>query len=306
MTVRYDNCVAIVTGAGAGLGKEHALLLASLGASVVVNDLGGSLNGDGSGNSAADAVVAEIVSAGGKAVANYDSVATLNGAQKIVDSALKAFGGVHVLVNNAGILRDKSFAKMTIEDFDAVLQVHLKGSIYCTMAVWPHLLEQKYGRVLFTTSIAGTSGNFGQSNYGTAKMGLLGLMNCLAVEGERKNVLVNAISPGANTRMTVGLVPAAAEEFMGPHQVSPAVAYLCSDACSVTGNIISAGAGGFGRIHYFETEGVQFDPSKPITADMFADAFGRISDLATATPTIPGPAGRLEERLGMLENHLAK
>ncbi|MGV0908660.1 SDR family oxidoreductase [Martelella sp. FOR1707] len=302
MTVRFDNRVAIVTGAGAGLGREHALLLASLGASVVVNDLGGAVDGSGSGSSAADAVVAEIVAAGGKAVANYDSVATPEGAEGIVKTAIDAFGGVHVLVNNAGILRDKSFAKMRIEDFEAVLDVHLRGSIYCTKAVWPHLIEQEYGRVIFTTSIAGTNGNFGQSNYGTAKMGMLGLMNCLAIEGARKNVLLNAVSPAANTRMTVGLVPPAIEEHMGPHQVSPAVAYLCSEACTSTATIISAGAGGFGRVHYFETEGVQFDPAKEITPDMFAEAFGRITALDTAKPTTPGPAGLLEERMKLLNN----
>ncbi|MCK1394462.1 SDR family NAD(P)-dependent oxidoreductase [Bradyrhizobium sp. 1] len=302
MTVRLDGRVAIVTGAGAGLGREHALLLARLGAKVVVNDLGGGVDGTGNGNAAADKVVEEIKEAGGEAAANYDSVASAEGAERIVKTAQERFGGLHVLVNNAGILRDKSFAKMSMEDFNAVLQVHLLGTTYCTKAAWPVMLEQEYGRIVVTTSIAGTSGNFGQANYGTAKMGMLGLMNCLAIEGRRKNVLINAVSPGANTRMTVGLVAESIVEHMGPQQVSPAVAYLSSELCQDSGHIITAGAGGFGRIHFFETEGVQFNPSKQISADMFAEKYGQISDLKTATPTTPGPAGRLEDRLKLLRS----
>src|SRR3974390_2290947 len=173
--------VAVVTGAGNGLGREHALLLAQEGAKVVVNDLGGAVNGNGSDNAAADKVVAEIRAAGGEAVPNYDSVATPEGAQRLIETAVKAFGRVDALINNAGILRDKSFAKMAIEDFEAVLKVHLLGSVYCTKAAWPVMTAQSYGRIVVTTSAAGTAGNFGQTNYGAAKAGLLGLMNVLAV-----------------------------------------------------------------------------------------------------------------------------
>ena len=301
MTLRLDGKVAIVTGAGAGLGREHALLLAKQGAKLVVNDLGGTADGRGGNSAAADGVVAEIKARGGEAIPNYNSVATIEGGQNIVKSALHAFGKVDILVNNAGILRDKSFAKVDLDDFSTVFQVHFWGSVFCTHAVWRLMNDQKFGRVIFTTSVAGTSGSFGQSNYGSAKAGMIGLMNSLAIEGRKNNVLVNAISPGALTRMTSNL--GLDDDFvkkLDPTFVSPAVAWLASDKCDVTGNIITAAAGGFGRVHFFETKGVQFDPTQPITVEMFDAAFEKLSDLSTADPCVPGTEGKLQERLDTL------
>jgi len=297
--MRMQGRVAVVTGAGNGLGREHALLLAREGARVVVNDPGGSVNGAGGDNAAADKVVAQIKAAGGNAVANYDSVATPEGAQRLIDTAVKSFGRIDALINNAGILRDKSFAKMALEDFEAVLRIHLLGSTYCTKAAWPLMIEQKYGRVIMTTSVAGTSGNFGQANYGAAKMGLLGLMNVLAVEGAKANIKVNAVSPGATTRMTQGLgaVSSEIDELMQAAHVAPAVAYMASEDCDFSAHIITAAAGGFGRVQFFETAGVQFDPRKPITVDMFADAVSRLTDLGTAKPAAPGVLGQMPARL---------
>ena len=297
--MRMKNRVAVVTGAGNGLGREHALLLAREGASVVVNDLGGTVNGAGGDSAAADQVVNEIRAAGGSAVASYDSVATPQGAQNLINTAVKSFGRIHALINNAGILRDKSFVKMALEDFEAVLRVHLLGSTYCTKAAWPLMMEQKYGRIVMTTSVAGTSGNFGQANYGAAKMGLLGLMNVLAVEGAKANIKVNAVSPGATTRMTQGLgaVSSEIDQLMRPAHVAPAVAYMASEACDFTAHIITAAAGGFGRVQYFETTGVQFDPREPITVDMFAQAVSQLTDLSTATPAAPGLLGQMPARL---------
>lgn len=297
--MRMKNRVAVVTGAGNGLGREHALLLAREGASVVVNDLGGTVNGAGGDSAAADQVVNEIRAAGGSAVASYDSVATPQGAQNLINTAVKSFGRIDALINNAGILRDKSFVKMALEDFEAVLRVHLLGSTYCTKAAWPLMMEQKYGRIVMTTSVAGTSGNFGQANYGAAKMGLLGLMNVLAVEGAKANIKVNAVSPGATTRMTQGLgaVSSEIDQLMRPAHVAPAVAYMASEACDFTAHIITAAAGGFGRVQYFETAGVQFDPREPITVDMFAQAVSQLTDLSTATPAAPGVLGQMPARL---------
>lgn len=300
MPIDFDDRVAIITGAGAGLGREHALLLASRGAKVVVNDVGGARDGSGGSAAAADSVVAEIKAAGGAAIANYDSVATPEGAQAIVDTAVNAWGKVDILVNNAGILRDKSFAKAGLDDFRSVFDVHYWGSMYCTRAAWPVMNDNKYGRVVFTTSGASTSGNFGQAAYASAKAAVLGLMHVLSIEGQRNNILVNAISPGAATRMLDGM--SLDEEFvarLNPAFVSPAVAWLSSEACDVTATIITAAAGGFGRLHYFESEGVRFDTSAPITVDRFAQAFAQINDLRTAIPSKPGTEGRVQERLGL-------
>ena len=288
--MRMKDRVAVVTGAGSGLGREHALLLAREGAKVVVNDPGGTVNGVGGDNSAADKVVAEIHAAGGQAAANYDSIASREGAQRLINTAVERFGRVDALINNAGILRDKTFLKMPLDDFETVLGVHLLGTLYCTKAVWPLMMEQKYGRIVMTTSVAGTHGNFGQSNYGTAKMGVLGLMNVLAVEGAKANIRVNAVSPSATTRMTGGLgaFPGEVEEMMHPSKVSPAVVYMASESCEFTAHTISAAAGGFGRVQVFETKGVQFDPRKPVTVDMFAGAVQQINDLSTANPPPPG------------------
>jgi NAD(P)-dependent dehydrogenase (short-subunit alcohol dehydrogenase family) len=296
MTIRFDNRVAIVTGSGAGLGRQHALLLASRGAKVVVNDPGGAVDGSGGAHAVADHVVAEIKAAGGEAVASYDSVADEKSAQRIVDTAINAYGRLDILVNNAGILRDKSFNNLGMDDFELVVQVHLMGTVYCTKAAWPIMRAQKYGRVVVTTSGSGTVGNFGQSNYGAAKMGVAGLINCLRFEGAKYNILCNAISPSALTRMTESLLPPDMAQYMKPELVSPAVAWLCSEECDANGEIIAATAGGYARVQYFVTEGVQFDPLEPVTIEMVQGALGKIRDLSTAKPYM-GLMGNVEQNL---------
>jgi len=303
MTLRLDGRVAIITGAGVGLGREHALLFAKQGAKVVVNDVGSVTSGEGGDTSVADALVEEIRSAGGTAVANHDSVATWEGASRIVDTAIDNYGRLDILVNNAGILRDKTFSKVEMSDFDAVMQVHFWGTVYCTKAAWSHMVNQKYGRVVFTSSSSGHGGNFGQSNYGSAKSAMLGLMNCLAIEGRKNNILVNSISPAGKTRMTetMGLSEGALK-LMDPAQVSPAVAWLASERCDVTAYIITASSGGFSRVHYFETKGVQFDPASRVTVEMFDRAFGELADLSTAKPWGLGVEGREGERLAAFQS----
>lgn len=296
MPIRFDNRVAIVTGAGAGLGREHAKLLASRGAKVVVNDPGGAVDGRGSAQAVADKVVAEIKAAGGEAVANYDSVADEKGAANIVQTAIDTWGRLDALVANAGVLRDKAFVNMAMEDFEFVMKVHLMGTVYTTKAAWPIFREQKYGRVVVTTSGSGTVGNFGQANYGAAKMALNGFINCLRFEGAKYNIMLNAISPSARTRMTENLIPPALAEYMRPELVSPAVAYLASEACTVSGEIIAATAGTFARVQYFMTEGVAFDPDKPVTIEMVQENFERLTDLSTATPSV-GLMGNIERQL---------
>jgi NAD(P)-dependent dehydrogenase (short-subunit alcohol dehydrogenase family) len=296
MTIRYDNRVAIVTGAGAGLGREHALLLASRGAKVVVNDPGGSVDGTGGAAAVADKVVAEIKAAGGEAVASYASVSEEAAAQSIVDVAMTTWGRLDILVNNAGILRDKAFVNMPMEDFETVVQVHLMGTIYCTKAAWPIMRGAKYGRIVVTTSSSGTVGNFGQTNYGAAKMAVNGFINCLRFEGAKYNIMANAISPAARTRMTEALLPPDMLDFLKPDLVSPAVAYLCSEQCDVSGEIIAASAGAFSRVQYVQSEGAYFDPAQPVTIEMFADAFPKIMDM-TPPQQHAGGLARLEARL---------
>ena len=296
MAIRYDNRVAIVTGAGAGLGEQHAKLLASRGARVVVNDPGGAVDGTGGANSAADRVVAEIKAAGGEAVASYASVAEYAQAESIIKTAMDTWGRLDILVANAGILRDKSFNKMTMEDFEFVMQVHLMGSVYCTKAAWQIMRDAKYGRIVVTTSGSGTVGNFGQANYGAAKMAVNGFINVLRHEGQNYNIKTNAISPSARTRMTENLIPAEVAEWMKPELVSPAVAYMCSEQCEFSGEIIGANAGHFRRVKYFETEGQYFDPAEPVTVDMFAAALPKIMDISH--PIEHGMSSRrLAERL---------
>ncbi len=284
MTIRFDDRVVIVTGAGAGIGREHALLLGSRGAKVVVNDPGGAVDGRGGANAVADAVVEEIRRAGGQAVANYASVADEASAASIIDTAMQTWGRVDALVNNAGILRDKAFANMSMEDFRQCSDVHYMGTVYCTKAVWPVMRQQKYGRIVVTTSGSGTSGNFGQANYGAAKMAVVGLINVLRLEGAKYNILINAISPSARTRMTEDLLPPHLREFMKPEFVSPAVAWLASEQCDITGEIITAGGAGYARLQYYRSEGVQFDPLEPVTPEMVADAMPRILDMSNAAP----------------------
>jgi NAD(P)-dependent dehydrogenase (short-subunit alcohol dehydrogenase family) len=282
MAVSFDGKVAIVTGAGGGLGRAHALELARRGARVVVNDLGAAVDGSGGSSKAAQDVVAEIEALGGKAIANGGSVSDRDGAQSIVRDAVQAFGTVDILINNAGILRDKSFAKTALDDFELVLKVHLLGSVYCTHAAWPIMAAKDYGRVVMTTSSSGLYGNFGQSNYGTAKMGLVGLMNTLKLEGERKGIRVNTIAPVAATRMTADLgMPDEVFQALKPELVTPAVLYLCSDDAP-NGTIVEAGAGYFAKVQVVESKGVHLGPAA--TVEDVAGAFDRISDMTGATP----------------------
>ncbi|MGD0431364.1 MAG: SDR family oxidoreductase [Acetobacteraceae bacterium] len=296
MTVRFDGRVAIVTGAGAGLGRSHAMLLASRGAKVVVNDPGGSVDGTGGANAVADKVVSEIKAAGGEAIASYASVAEEHAAQSIIDTAISAWGRLDILVNNAGILRDRSFNNMDMEDYEFVNQVHHFGTVYCTKAAWPIMRKQQYGRIVVTTSGSGTVGNFGQANYGAAKMAVNGFINVLRHEGAKYNIRLNAISPSALTRMTESLLPPDIGPWMKPELVSPAVAWLCSEECDQNGEIIAATAGGYARVQYFVTEGVQFDPAEPVTIEMVRDSLGKIRDLSTAVP-YTGMMGNVTEKL---------
>ena len=255
MKIDLTNRVAIVTGAGAGLGREHALLLARLGAKVVVNDLGSDVNGRGGSASAAQQVVNEIVAAGGDAIANSASVTDVEQVQHMVDQALQRWGHIDILVNNAGILRDKSFSKMTLDDFRAVIEVHLMGAVNCTKAVWEPMRERRYGRIVMTTSSSGLYGNFGQSNYGAAKMALVGLMQTLAIEGERYDIRVNCLAPTAGTRMLEGLMSADILDTLSPASVSPAVAVLAGEAAP-TRMVLCAGAGSFEAAHITLTPGI--------------------------------------------------
>ena len=258
MTIRYDGQVAIVTGAGNGLGRSHAIQLAARGAKVVVNDLGGTVDGSGGGSTASQAVVAEIEAAGGEAMAHGANVADFEQVQDMVAKTMARWGRVDILVNNAGILRDKSFGKGSLEDFKLVLDVHLMGSVNCTKAVWEIMREQNYGRIVVTTSSSGLYGNFGQSNYGSAKMGVIGMMNTLAQEGAKNNVKVNALAPTAGTRMTEGLIPDQAFALMTPETVTPAVLYLVSQDAP-TRTILAAGAGGYAVAKIVETDGIYLD-----------------------------------------------
>lgn len=277
--VRFEDKVVIVTGAGGGLGRAHALLFASHGARVVVNDLGGSAHGEGANASAADKVVAEIVAAGGTAVANHDSVTD---GDKIVQNALDAFGRVDVLVNNAGILRDKTFAKMEDADWDLVYRVHVEGSYKVTHAAWPHLREQNYGRVIFTSSTSGIYGNFGQSNYGMAKLGLYGLTRTLALEGRKNNILVNAIAPTGGTRMTEGLIPANIFDMLKPELISPLVVYLGSEQCRDSGGLFEVGGGWIGKVRWERSLGAGFDPQAGFSPDDVAAQWQTINDFTDA------------------------
>jgi NAD(P)-dependent dehydrogenase (short-subunit alcohol dehydrogenase family) len=260
--LRFDGRVAIITGAGGGLGRAHALELARRGAQVLVNDLGGALDGSGSSISAARRVVDEIIAFGGIAAPNHDSVATSNGGQAIVQAALDAFGRVDVLVNNAGILRDKAFHKMDDTVIDQVIDVHLKGAFYVTQPAFRLMREQGYGRILNTSSASGLFGNFGQANYGAAKAGLAGLTRVLALEGAGHGIKVNAIAPIASTRMTEDILGDLAVK-VSPDSVSPLVAYLAHEECSVSGHVYSVAGGRIARIFVAETHGVVLTENTP-------------------------------------------
>jgi NAD(P)-dependent dehydrogenase (short-subunit alcohol dehydrogenase family) len=272
----FDGKVAIVTGAGGGLGRAHALELGRRGALVVVNDLGGSVDGTGSDETPAQKVVDEIRDAGGEAIPNFDSVSDPAGGEAIVKSAVEAFGRIDIVINNAGILRDKSFHNLSPDLLEPVLDVHLKGAFYVTRPAWLHMREHGYGRIVNTSSASGLFGNFGQANYGAAKMGLVGFTRVLAVEGAKYNIKVNAIAPVAKTRMTEELLGPLADS-LDPALVTPVVAYLVHEDCPVTGEVYSVGGGRVARVFVGETAGYV---NKSLTAEDVRDNFEQIRDEA--------------------------
>jgi len=272
--IRFDGKVAIVTGAGGGLGRAHALEFARRGAKVVVNDLGGALDGTGGSSEAALKVVEEIRAAGGEAIANGASVTDDAGVAGMVKQTMDAWGRIDILIANAGILRDRSFSKMTIEDFEFVLDVHLMGTVKCAKGVWDIMRAQKYGRIITTTSPTGLYGNFGQTNYGAAKAGLVGLMKSLKQEGERDNIRVNTICPIAASRMTETIMPPEILKRIGPEYVSPVVAYLCSEDAP-TGMLVTTSAGVVSIAKLYETEGVFLDH---ISAEAVRDNWAKVID----------------------------
>ncbi len=276
MEIRFDGRVAIVTGAGNGLGRSHALALAARGARVVVNDLGASLDGSGGSSDAAEAVVKEIRAAGGEAIANGANVTDYAQVEAMVRQAMETWGQVDILVNNAGILRDKTFTKVTVDDFNLVLDVHLMGSVNCTKAVWEIMREQNYGRITMTTSSSGLYGNFGQSNYAAAKMGVVGLMNTLRLEGAKYNIRVNALSPTAATRMTYELMPKELHSLLSPESVTPGLLFLVSEEAP-QGEILCAGAGSFARTRIYESRGM-FLGGDNLSPEKVAANWERISD----------------------------
>ena len=283
MAITFKDQVAIITGAGGGLGRCHALDLAKRGAKVVINDLGGNVDGSSDGSlSPAETVVEEIKAAGGEAMANGASVTDKGQVEAMVKDVMNAYGRIDILVNNAGILRDKSFTKVEDDDFRTVLEVHLMGTVNCTKAVWEIMREQNYGRILITSSASGLYGNFGQTNYGSAKMGLVGLMNTLKLEGAKYNIKCNALAPVAGTRMTKELPGMEGIlDQIKPEFVTPAVTYLVSEEAP-TGVIISAGAGVFARIVIQETMGINLGTGKDMTAENIASNWDQISDMKDA------------------------
>lgn len=275
----FDGRVAVITGAGGGLGRGYAIELARRGARVVVNDLGGSVDGSGSSHSAADVVVNEIVAAGGEALANYDSVSTREGGAAIIESALEAYGTVDIVINNAGILRDKSFANMTLDEVEAVLDVHLKGGFYVSHPAFKVMKEKGYGRFVHTSSASGLFGNFGQANYGAAKAGLMGLSNVLAIEGEKYGIKSNVIAPTARTRMTEEILGPFAEMF-DPNQVTPMVVYLSSEANELTHQIFSVGGGRYARIFIGTNEGWFAGAGVVPEVETLAENMEKVRDIA--------------------------
>lgn len=285
--VTFDGRVAVVTGAGGGLGRSHALLLAERGARVVVNDLGGSPSGEGADPTPAERVVEEITAAGGEAVANHDSVATPEGGEAIVAAALEVFGSVDVVVNNAGFLRDQSFGRMTTDNFDDIVDVHLRGAFHVSRPAFAHMKEKGYGRFVHTASAAGLFGNFGQANYAAAKMGLVGLSNVIAIEGSRHGIRSNVIAPVAGTRLTEELMGDMAD-LLAPEQVSGLVAYLCSEGSEVTHEVFSVGGGRIARVFVGLGPGWVAGRGVAPTPEQVAE---RIDDIRSTEPfTVPGQA----------------
>ncbi|MBT4906376.1 MAG: SDR family NAD(P)-dependent oxidoreductase [Rhodospirillaceae bacterium] len=286
MTIAFNGRVAVVTGAGNGLGKSYALALAARGARVVVNDLGGAIDGSGVSGTPADAVVEEIRAAGGEAVANYDSVAEPESAANIVQTAIDAFGQVDIVINNAGIVRDKTFHKMSLEDYEFVARVHFLGSVYVTHAAYPHMRDANYGRILMVSSNSGLYGNFGQTNYSAAKMAVIGFMNTLKLEGARSNIVINALAPLAATRIAEpsGIFDTYDPELVTTDAVAAMVTYLVSEDCTDTGNIVAATAGYYSRIQIVESEGVRIDPRTEMTPDKIADLWPQIHEMRNPQP----------------------
>ena len=284
--ISFEGKVAIVTGAGGGLGRQHALELARRGAKVVVNDLGGAVDGSGGSSAAAMAVVEEIKAFGGEAIANGSSVTDDAGVALMVKHAMDAWGRIDILVANAGVLRDRSFSKMEIADFDFVMAVHLMGTVKPTKAVWEIMKAQNYGRIIVTTSSTGLYGNFGQANYGAAKLSLVGFMNTMKIEGQKNNIHVNAISPVAATRMTENLMPADVLARLAPETVTPGVVFLCSEDAP-TGVVLTAGGGAFAMARIVETEGV-FLTGGDLTVEGVRDHWNQIADPAGQTAYVTG------------------
>ena len=285
MTISFEDKVVIVTGAGGGLGRSHAIEFAKRGAKVVVNDLGGSVDGSGGSSEAANNVVKEITDSGGTAIPNGSSVIDDDGVKNMVDQAMSEFGQIDILINNAGILRDRSFSKMSMEDFTLVNDIHLMGSVKPTKMVWEIMKEQNYGRILVTTSSTGLYGNFGQSNYGAAKLGLVGFINTLKLEGQKYNINCNVLCPVAYTRMTENLMPPEAEQLLTPRSVTPAVIYLSSEN-GPTGTILCAGAGVYSVAKIMESEGENI--GLDATAEDLEKNWEKISDFSKAKPFFNG------------------
>jgi len=283
MALRFDDKVVVVTGAGGALGKAYAKAFAERGAKVVVSDLGGSTTGDGASSKAADVVVDEIKAAGGTAVADYNNVGD---GDKIIESAIKAFGKIDILINNAGILRDVSFAKMTEKDWDLIDAVHIKGAYNCAKAAWPHMLKQQYGRIINVSSAAGLYGNFGQCNYSMAKSGMVGFTKALAKEGERKNILSNCIAPLAASRMTETVLPPTALEKLTPEMVVPVVLWMCHDSSKCNAEVIEAGGGWYAATRLQQAPGACL--AGPVSPEDVGKAWAKITDFTDATvPTGP-------------------
>jgi len=300
MSISFTDKVAVVTGAGAGLGRSHAKYFAAHGAKVVVNDLGGSVAGTGGSAKAADEVVKEITDAGGIAIANYDSVATEEGGANIIKAAVDNFGGVDILINNAGNVRDKSFRKMDLKDFTALMDVHLMGAVYCTKAAWPIMLEQRYGRIVHTTSAAGLFGTHGHTNYSSAKIALVGFMNALKQEGTSKNVLVNCVAPMALTRMTEEVMSPKLAPKMKPEYVTALMGWLCSEESTLAGEIIEAGMGYYSKVQITEAPGYIFKDDAVPSAEQIGAHWGEISSMEGALP-YPGADDLIRAVFGKLK-----
>lgn len=277
-----EGRVVAITGAGGGIGREHALLFGEQGAKVVVNDLGGSRDGSGGGSDMADETVQLIKDAGGEAVANYDNVATPEGGRGVVQTAIDTFGRIDVVVCNAGILRDRSFHNMSDEEWEAVVKVHLFGTFHPVKAAWPAFRDQGFGRVIVTTSTSGIYGNFGQANYGAAKLGVVGLINTLAIEGAKYSITANAVAPVAATRMTEDIMPEEMLSKLEPAYISPAVVHLASEECQESGSIILAAGGRYQKIQYFQSPGHEFDHLPSV--EEVAENWDAITDMSEAAP----------------------